>query len=175
MNWIVALEPYFRGEKLEALVFILPLGLASLVFGAWLLTDGDDAHARGVAWPFLVLGLALTVTGATVGFRTPTQVASIQRDLAAEPSRARAAEAKRMVGVNRAWPIYLAAWATFAVCGLALRFLARHDLAHGVGAALVFFAGVGLLIDGFAERRARAYTATLEAAAAPTDEAPPLP
>lgn len=176
MSWIVALEPYFRGEKLEALIFILPLGLASLVFGAWLLTDTDDAYSRGVAWPFVVLGLALVVTGATVGLRTPSQVATIQRAIAADAASARAAEVKRMEGVNRAWPIYLAAWVTFAVLGLALRFGLRSDLAHGVGTALVFFAGVGLMIDGFAERRARPYTAALEATAAPPGvEARPVP
>ena len=51
------------------------------------------------------------------------------------------------------------------VAVLALRFGLRSDLAHGVGTALVFFAGVGLMIDGFAERRARPYTAALEATA----------
>jgi hypothetical protein len=38
----------------------------------------------------------------------------------------------------------------------------RGDVTHGVGVALVFFSGVGLLVDGFAERRARPYTASLE-------------
>jgi hypothetical protein len=37
-----AIQIYFQGEKIEALVFILPIGLLSLVFSAWLLTDNRD-------------------------------------------------------------------------------------------------------------------------------------
>ena len=47
-----------------------------------------------------------------------------------------------------------------------LRFATRGDLTQGLGIALVFFAGVGLLIDGFAERRTHPYTAALSAAQA---------
>jgi Ca2+/Na+ antiporter len=72
---------YFRGEQIEALVFILPLGLLSLVFGAWLLSDSPTSFMRGVAIPFFVLGLLLVVTGATVGLRTPGQLAELQRCL----------------------------------------------------------------------------------------------
>ena len=43
-----ALSAYFEGEKIEALVFILPLGLLSLVFAGWLLTDGSPGFHRGL-------------------------------------------------------------------------------------------------------------------------------
>ena len=68
-----------------------------------------------------------------------------------------------MQTVNGAWKIYLAAWAVFGLVGLALRFATRGDFTQGLGVALVFFSGIGLLIDGFAERRAQRYTAVLEA------------
>jgi lipoprotein signal peptidase len=51
----------------------------------------------------------------------------------------------------------LAIWLTFAVVGLLLRFTVNSDFYQGLGIALVFFAGVGLLIDGFAERRTHPY------------------
>jgi len=156
------METYFQGEKLEALIFILPLGLASLVFGTWLLTDSKGGFTRGVAGPFVVLGLALVVTGAAVGFRTPSQVESLSAALVTAPEAVRASEQGRMEKVNRAWPVYVTIWTVFAVAGLVLRFAFKNDLAQGVGTALVFFAGVGLLIDGFAERRARPYTEALQ-------------
>ena len=167
MRWFEIAEDYLRGEKLEALIFILPLGLASLLFGAWLYSDVREAFARGVALPCLLLGLVLTVTGAGVGFRTPGQRDALAAAVQADPAAARLAEVARMEKVNRNWPIYLGAWAIFGVGGLALRFASKNDAAQGVGVALVFYAGVGLLIDGFAERRARPYTAALEAAEAP--------
>jgi hypothetical protein len=155
------LSSYLLGEKLESLVFIVPLGLLSALFGAWLLAERSAPFARGAGWPFLVIGLLLTGTGAVVGFRTPAQVERLTARFAAAPEAARAEELARMEKVNGAWSTYVALWAAFAVAGLALRFALRSPLGHGVGAALLFFAGVGLLVDGFAEHRARGYTEAL--------------
>lgn len=167
MRLLEHMTTYFRGEQIEALVFILPVGLLSLVFGGWLVSAGANGFARGVALPFLVMGLVMTVVGGVVGFRTPAQVEQLHESFARAPETARAEERARMGKVNRAWPVYLAAWAAFGVLGLGLRFLTRGDFSRGVGIALVFFSGVGLLVDGFAERRARPYTAALEAAPRP--------
>jgi hypothetical protein len=163
---IDVMSAYLLGEKLESLVFIVPLGLLSALFGAWLLAERSTPFARGVAWPFLAIGLLLAGTGATVAFRTPAQVERLARGFAAAPEATRAEEQARMAKVNGAWPLYLAIWAAFGAGGLALRFALRSETAHGAGAALLFFAGVGLLVDGFAEHRARGYTAALAEPAA---------
>ncbi len=162
MRFLTVLDAYFRGERLEALLFMVPIGLASIAFGAWLLASSHEAFDRGVAAPCLVLGLALLATGGAVGARTPAQVAALHAGFASSPEATRSAEITRMQKVDRAWPVYLTAWALFAVCGLLLRFAVSSDGARGVGVALVFFAGIGLLIDGFAERRARPYVQALE-------------
>jgi hypothetical protein len=157
-----AMQVYFQGEKIEALVFILPIGLFSLVFGAWLLTDGNGGFARGVAIPFIVMGLLMGTVGAVVGYRTPAQVTQLRAAVQQAPETARASEIARMEKVNRAWKFYLVAWGMCGVAGLLLRFATRGDFTQGLGIALVFFAGVGLLVDGFAERRTHPYTAALE-------------
>jgi hypothetical protein len=159
-----AIQVYFQGEKTEALVFILPLGLLSLVFSTWLLTDNPGSFAKGVAIPFFILGLLMTTVGGVVGFRTPDQVATIIKTMEADKQAGVQAETQRMVKVNQAWPIYLAIWAVFGVAGLLLRFAGTSDFYQGIGIALVFFAGVGLLIDGFAERRTHPYMNALQAA-----------
>ena len=163
MNLMHTMTTYFAGEKLEALVFILPIGLLSLVFGAWLLSEGSGEFTRGVAIPFVVMGLVMSVVGGVVGFRTPSQVRTLLAAIERSPGPALRDEHARMEKVNRAWPVYLAVWAVFGVVGLGLRFGTRGDLTQGLGIALVFFCGVCLLIDGFAERRARPYTAALKA------------
>jgi len=157
MKFLETMLPYFQGEKLEALVFILPLGLVCLVFGGWLLSEGQAGFTRGVAMPFVAMGLVIAITGATVGFRTPAQTAHIQQAYNADPAKALQAESIRMEKVNKAWAWYLAIWVMFGIVGLGLRLLAHSDFLHGLGIALVFFAGVGLMIDGFADRRARVY------------------
>jgi hypothetical protein len=57
----------------------------------------------------------------------------------------------------------LTIWCIFGIAGLTLRFASHSDFLQGVGIALVFFAGVGLLIDGFAERRTHPYVDQLNA------------
>jgi hypothetical protein len=161
MNVLIAIASYFQGEKAEALVFILPLGLLSLVFGGWLISENQSAFMRGVAIPFLVMGLVMSVVGGVVGYRTPSQVETLQASIATSQETALQVERARMDKVNAAWTTYLVAWAAFGVVGLALRFGTRGDFTQGLGIALVFFSGVGLLIDGFAERRARVYTEAL--------------
>lgn len=163
MELLEATQIYFQGEKIEALVFILPLGLMSAVFGAWLLTDDPGSFAKGVAIPFLTLGLLMSTVGSVVGFRTPAQLAGIVQVMNADTQAGIQAETQRMVQVNKAWPLYLAIWAVFGVAGLALRFAGTSDFYQGIGIALVFFAGVGMLIDGFAERRTRPYMQALTA------------
>ena len=164
MKFLDAMTIYFQGEKTEALVFILPLGLLSLVFGGWLLSEGTAGFARGLAIPFVVMGLVMSIVGGVVGFRTPAQVDTLQAAIAREPASALRDERARMEKVNHAWPIYLGIWAAFGVVGLALRFATKGDFSQGLGIGLVFFCGVCLLIDGFAERRARPYTAAIDAA-----------
>jgi len=156
------LMQYFEGEKIEALVFILPVGLASLVFGAWLLVDAPGSFARGVAIPFVLMGLLMGTVGAVVGYRTPAQVTALRAVVESGESSALQAELSRMEAVNRAWPRYLLLWAAFGVVGLGLRFAGSGDFLQGLGVALVFFGGVGMLVDGFAERRTHAYTSALE-------------
>lgn len=155
---------YFQGEKIEALVFILPIGLLSLVFGAWLLTDAGHAFTRGVALPFIAMGLLMTTVGAVVGYRTPGQIRRLdaaRQGPSAMAHAARVAESVRMGAVNRAWNVYLVGWGVLGIAGLLFRFATRREFLQGLGISMVFFCGVGLLVDGFAERRARVYAASL--------------
>ncbi len=156
-----AAQVYFQGEKSEALVFILPLGLLSIIFSIWLLTDNPSGFAKGVAIPFLIMGLMLSTVGSVVGFRTPSQVNAVIKSIHVDHQAAVQDETQRMVKVNKAWPQYLMIWAVFGVAGLVLRFAFASDFFQGLGIALVFFAGVGLLIDGFAERRTHPYVDAL--------------
>lgn len=164
MKLLEAMTTYFMGEKVEALVFILPIGLLSLVFGGWLLSEGG-AFGRGLAIPFMVLGLVMSGVGGAVGFRAPSQVAAITAAVEASPDDAFNAERTRMGRISKAFTKYVVAWAILGVLGLALRFGTRSDFTQGLGIALVFFSGVLLMVDGFAERRAHAYAAVLESSA----------
>jgi hypothetical protein len=163
------MSAYFRGERLESVLFMAPFGALCVVFGACMLYEERSGFSFGIAVPFIVLGLVLLGTGLAVGFRTPAQVASLSSLYRSDVAAFLASEMPRMQKVNAAWPNYIRTWSIFIALGVALRFIVhrggsgvRAEWALGLGAALVFFGGAGLIIDGFAERRAKPYTASLE-------------
>lgn len=162
MNLTLVVNEYFQGEKVESLIFILSLGLLCIVFSTWLVAEGGDFF-KGVAIPFMVMGLVMVIVGGVVGFRTPSQVNKLETSLVSQKEATIKAELVRMEKVNNAWPKYLAIWIAFGIIGLVLRIATNSDLIQGLGIALVFFSGVTLLIDGFAERRAIRYTNALQA------------
>ncbi|MEZ4384254.1 MAG: hypothetical protein R3A79_23170 [Nannocystaceae bacterium] len=157
---------YFRGERVGALLFILPVGLLLVGLAITALKAERGAFALGLAIPTALVGVLLIGAGATIGLRTPGQVAALERAHAEDPAAMVAVELPRMRKVNANWPRLVAVWAGFVVIGLGLRFGARAEWAHGVGPALILIGACGLLIDGFAERRAIPYTAALAALAA---------
>jgi hypothetical protein len=73
-----------------------------------------------------------------------------------------------MAKVNQAWRVYLVMWGLFGLADLLLRFMTGSDLLQGVGISLVFIAGVGLLVDGFTERRTHPYMNVLQGSVAAT-------
>lgn len=166
LDLLKSMQIYFQGEKIEALVFILPLGILAVVFSIWLLTDSPSQFTRGLFVPLFLMGLIMSTVGGVVGYRTPSQMNQLERGLQSDPKTTLAAESARMEKVNSAWNRYLLLWGLFGAAGLALRFATQKDFAQGMGIALVLFSGVGLMIDGFAERRAQAYTAVLSSAIA---------
>ena len=70
MSFIEIMQTYFRGEKLEAIFFILTIGLALVVFGIVALKAESGGFAWGVAIPSILFGLVLMGTGIGVAART---------------------------------------------------------------------------------------------------------
>jgi hypothetical protein len=166
MPFLQTMQTYFRGERLEALFYIGPAGLILWVLAATALKTDRGGFGWGLAVPWILFGLLLVGVGAGVGIRTPSQVDELEKSYAASPKAMVEKELPRMQQVNRMWPIYLSVWAGLVIIGTILRFALKADWAHGVGPALVLVGAFGYLIDGFAERRARPYTAALETLAA---------
>jgi hypothetical protein len=166
MPFLQTMQTYFRGERLEALFYIGPAGLVLFALAATALRGERTAFDWGLAAPCILFGLVLAGVGVGVGLRTPAQVAALEKEYAEAPKAMVEKELPRMQGVNRNWPIYLSVWAGLVAVGFILRFALKAGWAHGLGAGLMLAGALGVLIDGFAERRARPYTAALEALAA---------
>ncbi|MBM4379752.1 MAG: hypothetical protein FJ086_10695 [Deltaproteobacteria bacterium] len=115
-----------------------------------------------MAVPFVLMGLVMVTVGGVVGYRTPSQVRTLQAAVEASPGPALQAELQRMEKVNRAWPKYVVTWSVMGIAGLLLRLATRGDFTQGLGISLVFFSGLALLVDGFAERRTHPCTRALQ-------------
>lgn len=163
MPFLEQLHAYFRGERIEALYFIIPAGLVMFALAGTALKAEGGAFGIAMAVPLIVFGLAFFGTGVGVGLRTNAQVAQLEAEYAASPTAMAEKELPRMRKVNANWPIYLTTWTVLVVVGLAVRFGLSADWAHGLAPGLILAGAIGFLIDGFAERRSRPYTAALEA------------
>ncbi len=163
MDFLPIMHAYFAGEKLEAALFIAPVGLLflALAFGAWRSESGG--FMWGTVIPAALIGLILLGTGIGVATRTAGQVETIERSYAEDPSGLAQVELPRMHQVMQLFSRTLPTFAVLVVLGLLLRYGVRSGWAAGLGAVLVAGGGVGMLIDGFAERRALPYIAALEA------------
>ena len=166
MPFLDVMHTYFRGERLEALGFIVPVGVVLVAFAAVTLRAERGGFAWGLAAPLVLFGVFAIGIGAVVGLRTAGQVADIEARFESDPGAMVSAELPRMQKVNDNWPIYISMWTVLVLIGLGLRFGLKADWAHGLGPALILVGAIGFLIDGFAERRAQPYTEALEALAA---------
>lgn len=168
-GFLQILNTYFWGERAEALFFIVPIGILSLVFAGVVYRTQQGGFMWGIVIPFVLLGLALLVTGAVVGLRTSGQVEHLTAIYQTDKAAFIAEEMPRMEQVNANWPRYIAMYVVLLVLGAVLRFAVHKDWALSAGTALLLFAAIGLFIDGFAERRAEPYTKALQALSSRVD------
>lgn len=67
-----------------------------------------------------------------------------------------------MEKVNANFKLTLFVFGVLAAVGLGVHYLGGPNWGRGLGAALILISAIGLLVDGFAERRAEPYTVALE-------------
>ncbi|MGI9305602.1 MAG: hypothetical protein ACR2RB_23285 [Gammaproteobacteria bacterium] len=163
MSFIEIMNTYFRGEKLEAYWFILPAGVALVLLGAVAFKVEKGGFALGVAIPCLLFGLILIGTGLGVGTRTAGQIAEIHNAFLEDPVTIGRKELARMEKVNANFRMTYFAFGVLVLAGLLVHYFGGGNWGRGLGAMLILAGGIGLLIDGFAERRAEPYTAALQA------------
>ena len=162
MNFVDIMQSYFRGEHIESLAFVLPVGAALVAMAVVAVRAERGGFAWGMAIPLGLFGLLFIIASISIGMRTPNQVAQLERGYQADPAAMLAEELPRMQKVNANWPIYITTWTVLVLLGVATRFGVKADWGHGLGPALILIGAVGFVIDGFAERRAIPYTAALE-------------
>jgi len=153
-----ALATYFQGER-TAGWFLLALGVCGLGFGLWLHRGGGAL--RAMLWPMALVGALQIAVGLGLALKTPSQVATLEASLAADPVAARSHERARMEAVMARFRTIL--WVELAVILVGLALTLQHDRPswQSLGAGLVVQGGVMLAFDLFAQQRGVPYLAWL--------------
>lgn len=146
---------YFAAEKQEGLLFVA-VGVAALVVSAFLLRGGGPY--RGMALPLAAVALIQLGVGGGVWLRTDRQVADLSARLDRESAAYRVAETARMEKVMSGFRLYKAVEIALLAAGIGLALLfPSRDVLYSAGIGLVAQAALMLVLDLFAERRAREY------------------
>jgi hypothetical protein len=146
---------YFAAEKQESLLFVAA-GVAALAISAFLLRGGGPY--RGMILPLAAVALIQLGVGGSVYLRTDRQVAGLSAQLERVPAVYRSEETARMEKVLSGFRLYKTVEIALLAAGIGLALLfPRRDLPYSAGIGLVSQASLMLVLDLFAERRAREY------------------
>ncbi len=150
---------YFSGEKISAGVFIL-IGAAALGFSSYLWKT--NSPYKGMIYPLAIIALIQIAVGATVFFRTDSQVAGLLQQLNTHPMDFRAEELARMKNVLDSFALYKSVEILLLSAGIFMTFYFRQNMRlYSVAVGLIVQAAILLIADLIAEHRADVYLGRL--------------
>lgn len=159
------IERYFTGEKQESVVFFL-IGIAGILAAIVFFFFLKDNFYKGAAVPLFIIGILLSVIGYTIYTRSDGDRKRNVYAYDMNPSELKEKELPRMKKVMRNFVIMRYTEIFLLLVGIALYvYFIRdfnNDFWRGFGLALAVMALIGLIADGFAERRGQIYTNGIE-------------
>jgi hypothetical protein len=154
------IEKYFLAEKKTGLLFAI-LGVAAIAMGLYFLIFLKTSFYKGMAMPFLILGLLLLIVGFTLFKRSDADRIRIVYAYDMNPAELKNIEIPRMNKVIKNFHIYRYVEFLLFLVGAALYIFfirdIKHDFWRGFGLALAIMSLLVLVIDYFAEKRGHAY------------------
>ena len=158
---VEALKTYFAAERLTGAILAI-YGVVILGAVAYL-HQTHTAFGGGLVVPLGLLGLGAVVGGSVLAIKTGPQLEAL---LALAAPELLAQELPRMQKVNANWVWLKSTWSVLIAVSLVVLWTVKRDGATGVALAFLVAASSAMVLDVFAERRARVYTAALERRAA---------
>lgn len=153
-------EVYFNAEKQAGLLFVV-IALVAIITALFLFFYFKNPVGRGVAIPLLVIGLMQGVVGYTVYSRTDQQRKDIVYKMDMNKDALEKEEIPRMQAVMKQFTVLRYAEIGLLLTGIFLyAFFQKqpHRLWWaGIGLGIIIQAGISLVADGFAEKRAKLY------------------
>lgn len=151
------IQKYFYAERFESLIF-MGVGAAAIALALYGWFYKTDPLWKGIAYPLVIIGLIQIAVGATVFFRTPSDILRVTEIVEKDPGRIRSEELPRMEAVLKNFvTIRYVEIAMVGIGAALIIFFGGSPLWKGVGAGLAVQAAVSLLLDFFAEKRGHEY------------------
>ena len=148
---------YFNGEKWESYLFLL-LGVLSILISIYLLFVLKTSFWKGVAIPFILVGILELVVGYTIVRRSPVDILRVEKMINDEPQKIASEEIPRMEKVMSNFKVFRIAEIILIGIGILLMYHTLNDtFSRGLGLGLFFQASTVLSLDFFAERRGHMY------------------
>lgn len=152
-----AVLTYFNGEKWESYLFLV-LGVLSILISIYLVFVLKTSFWKGVAIPFILVGMLELVVGYTIVKRSPLDILRVERLIKEEPQQIVAEEIPRMEKVMSNFKVFRIAEIVLIALGIFLMYYTLNDtFFRGLGLGLFFQASMVLSLDFFAERRGHVY------------------
>lgn len=169
------MEAYLPAEKLDARWY-MGVGGTSVLLGAYW-AGQNDQYAKGMALPFLGLGLAEVISGSITYFGTDKQFEVYQKQLDSNPKKFKETEYDRMYKANRNRGIYRAVEVALLGAGMYFYYQGQQeklslldslqgkdnmgDYKKGLGTGLILHTSFLLIMDYISDKRASNYTESL--------------
>jgi hypothetical protein len=151
------IEKYFTAEKYESLLFVL-VGLIALLLASYFLTKVKQSFYTGIAYPLIAIGAIQLVVGSSVYIRSPKDIVRVNQLVQSDKARIQSEEIPRMKTVMKNFVLYRWIEIVLVLTGISLFFFFNSNLLlKGIGLGLAIQSALMLLLDFFAESRAKAY------------------
>jgi hypothetical protein len=154
------IEKYFNAEKSESLLFLI-IGIAAIIAAVTCYFFLKTNFYKGMAVPFITIGLLLGIVGYTVYARSDNDRIRNAYAYDMNPSELKNKEIPRMEKVIKNFVLYRYTEIILALTGIILFVYYKTDSEKtfwkGLGLSLALMALVALAADYFAEKRARQY------------------
>jgi len=154
-------EKYFNSEKSESLLFIA-IGIAALALSAYFFIKLKQIFYNGMAFPLIFIALIQITVGSIVWLRSPKDIHRMNQIIQKDTPKIKTEEIPRMNKVMKNFALYRWIEIVLIIMGLALFVIFPPiSIWKGIGTGLFIQAGLMLLLDFFAESRAKIYLAFL--------------
>ncbi len=157
-----AIVNYFNGEKWESYLFLV-MGILTISISLYLLFVLTTSFWKGVAIPFILVGVLELVVGYTIVNRSPKDILRVENFIRNEPHKIQSEEIPRMEKVMTNFKVFRIAEIILIALGILLMYSTMEDTFwRGLGLGLFIQAGSVLGLDFFAERRGHTYLGFLQ-------------